>query len=111
MLPALFTRMSSRPNESTAASIRAWPPAAWDTSLVSADCLPTGVDDLGGDGGGRLVVASVALPGASEVVDDDAGTPLGEEEGVGPPDTAPGPGDGGHTSVEIVRTHQGDSLL
>ena len=74
-----------------------------DTSLVSADRLPSGVDDLGGDRGGRFVVVSVAFPSAPEVVDDDAGAPLGEEKSVGPSDTASGSGDGGDTPVEVVR--------
>ena len=88
MMPALLTRMSRRPNCSTAASTSACAPVVVATSLRVGDRDAAGGDDLGGDGRRRFGVGADALHRAAEVVDDDAGAPLGEQERMGSADAA-----------------------
>ena len=71
-VPALLTRMSTRPQVSSAVSMIAWPPSGVATLLVSATASPPLVPDLlrGVVGG----ITAGAVPGhrAAEIVDDDA---------------------------------------
>ena len=80
-------------------------PAVVDTSLASATAVAAGGDDLGDDRGGGSGVGAVAVHRAAEVVDDDAGAPLGEQARVGPAEAAPGAGDDRDPSVEAVLVH------
>ena len=75
MMPALLTRMSMRPNRSTAASTSACAPAAVDTSLAVGDAAPPAATISAATVDARLGVGAVALHRAAEVVDDDAGAP------------------------------------
>ncbi len=68
--------------------------------MVVGDGLATGGDDLGGDGGGRFGVSAVAAHGPAEVVDDDASTPLGEQQRIGAADAASRAGDDGDAPLE-----------
>ncbi len=64
-----------------------------------------GGDDLGGDGGRRFGVRADALHRAAEVVDDDAGAPVGEQERMGPADPASRARDDRDAPLEAVLVH------
>ena len=102
MMPALLTRMSTRPNRSTAASTSASAPAAVATSLVSAIAAPPA---------STISAATVdAGPASAPVPSMDPprsftttlGAPVGEQPGVGPADAAPGAGDDRDPPLEAV---------
>jgi hypothetical protein len=52
-------------------------------------------------GGGRVTAGAVGR--AAQVVDHDGGAFPREQQGVLPPEPAPGPGDDGHAAVECSR--------
>ena len=108
MTPALLITMSMRPNRSTAVATSASAPPTEATSLVSATAVAARLDDAGH---GRRAAGPSSAPDAvhrsAEVVDDDAGAPLGEQARVGQADAAPRPGDDGDASVEVELAQAG----
>ena len=91
MMPALLIRMSMRPKCSTAASTSACAPAGVATSLVSAIAAPPAATISAATGRRRFGVRALALHRAAEVVDDDAGAPVGEESAWARPMPRPAP--------------------
>ena len=106
MMPALLTRMSMRPNCSTAVSTSAWRRPRRRHVVGVGDRGSARGDDLGRDHGRGLGVGADALHRAAEVVDDDAGAPLGEQVGMGAADPAAGARDDRDPSLEAVLAHR-----
>ena len=74
-----------------AASIKAWRPAGVGHVVAIGDRSPSGGGDLPRHRGRHAGVGSDAVHGAAQVVDDDAGTPVGQQERIGPADARPAP--------------------
>ena len=107
MMPALLIRMSTRPNCSMADIDRAtWPPASRGHVAVVGDrrsrlrrrsprptryATPASVAD--------------AVHRPTQIVDDHAGAPVGEQQRIGPADAPPGTGDDRDPSLEAVLVH------
>jgi hypothetical protein len=72
--------------------------------------LPSGVNNLAGDGDSWFFVASAAFPTGPEIVDDDARTTLRQQEGVGPSNPASRSRDDGHPPLEGQPAHLSNSL-
>ncbi len=68
--------------------------------MVVGHGLAASADDLGGGRGSRLGISAVATHGPAEVVDDDSGTPLGEQQRIGAADAASRAGDDRDASLE-----------
>ena len=94
-----------RPNRSTAVSTSACAPAVARHVAGVGDRGSARGDDLGRDGGRRLGVGADAFHRAAEVVDDDAGAPLGEQERMGPADAASRARDDRDPPLEAVSVH------
>ena len=101
-MPALLTRMSSRPNAPTAAATTASAPAAVGDVVGVCQRRAPGRGDLVHDVGRRPGVGTRPVHGTAEVVDHDRGAAGREQQGVGPPDAPPRAGDDGDPAVEAV---------
>ena len=83
----------------------AWPPSEVATELVSATASPPRSTISCDHGLGRADVAALAAQRAAEVVDDDAGAPAGQLQGVLAAEATSGTGDDGDLAVEADVCH------
>jgi hypothetical protein len=91
-MPALLTRMSTRPQASSAC----WTMAATAASSVTEAALADGLAAGGGDLGHHGI-------GLGQVVDHHLGAARGQGQGVRAAEAAAGAGDDGHAAVEAKR--------
>ena len=105
-VPALLTRMSTRPQVSTAVSMIAWPPSGRRNAVGVGDRLPAVVLDLLHGVIGGTAARTITGDRAAEVVDDDACTAFGEQKRVLPAQAPARAGDNGYLIVESQFGHQ-----
>ena len=107
-MPALFTRMSSRPNASTACATSRRAPSKSATFSPSATASEPSASISATTVVRRRRVGALAAERAAEVVDDDACARAGERERVLASDSASGAGDDRDLAVE--QAHQSLSI-
>ena len=99
-MPALLTRMSTRPKASSAACTILSPFAGSPIDKRRGDGLAAGLLDLVGDLLRRAGIAAGAVERRADVVDQDLGALLRHQHGDGAADAAARPGDDGDFSFD-----------